>query len=100
MTTRYPPDRKLTARMGLTMFLLGLVYVAFIAVLISLIKSATALTALAAGLMFAQYWFSGRVALCAMRAREVWAGDEAEGGGRGDGVGATADMDKPRVAIS
>ncbi len=38
--TRYAPDRGLTARMTLTMFLLGLVFVAFITVLV-LVLSAT-----------------------------------------------------------
>ena len=100
MTTRYPPDRKLTARMGLTMFLLGLVYVAFIAVLIALIKSVTVVIVIAAGLMFAQYWFSDRIALYAMRAREVSPVQEPQLHGIIDRICATADMDKPRVAIS
>jgi heat shock protein HtpX len=100
MTTRYPPDRKLTARMGLTMFLLGLVYVAFIAVLIALIKSVTVVIVIAAGLMFAQYWFSDRIALYAMRAREVSPTQEPQLHGIIDRICATADMDKPRVAIS
>ena len=38
--TRYAPDRGLTARMTLTMFLLGLVFVAFVTVLV-LVLSAT-----------------------------------------------------------
>ena len=38
--TRYAPDRGLTARMTLTMFLLGLVFVAFITILV-LVLSAT-----------------------------------------------------------
>ncbi len=39
MRTRFRPDHQLTARMLVTMFLLGLVYVAFIVTLIVLIKS-------------------------------------------------------------
>jgi heat shock protein HtpX len=100
MTTRYPPDHKLTARMGLTMFLLGLVYVAFIAALIALIKSVTVVIVIAAGLLFAQYWFSDRIALYAMRAREVTPAQEPQLHGIIDRICATADMQKPRVAIS
>ena len=39
--TRYAPDRGLTARMTLTMFLLGLVFVAFVAVLVCLLGALT-----------------------------------------------------------
>jgi heat shock protein HtpX len=100
MTTRYPPDHKLTARMGLTMFMLGLVYVAFIAVLIALIKSVTVVIVIAAAFLFAQYWFSDRIALYAMRAREVSPAQEPQLHGIIDRICATADMQKPRIAIS
>jgi heat shock protein HtpX len=100
MTTRYPPDHKLTARMGLTMFMLGLVYVAFIAVLIALIKSVTVVIVIAAAFLFAQYWFSDRIALYAMRAREVSPAHEPQLHGIIDRICATADMQKPRIAIS
>jgi len=36
MKSRYAPDRGLTTRMGLTMFLLGLLYVVVIGLLIAL----------------------------------------------------------------
>ena len=36
--TRYAPDRGLTVRMGLTMFLLGLVFVAFVAAIIFILS--------------------------------------------------------------
>jgi heat shock protein HtpX len=39
MRSRFEADRQLTARMVVTMFLLGLVYVAFVAALIVLLKS-------------------------------------------------------------
>ena len=50
--TRYAPDRGLTARMTLTMFLLGLVFVAFITVLV-LLLGAFGLVAAAASCFFA-----------------------------------------------
>ena len=37
--TRYAPDRGLTARMGLTMFLLGLVFVGFVAALVGILTA-------------------------------------------------------------
>ena len=38
--TRYAPDRGLQARMGLTMFLLGLVFVAFVTALVFVLIAA------------------------------------------------------------
>ena len=71
MQSRFRSDRRLTARMGVTLFLLGLLYVAFIAALIVLLKSWVLVVVIAAGLLGAQYWFSDRVALFAMRGRPV-----------------------------
>jgi len=98
--TRYPPDRKLSARMGLTMFMLGLVYAGFIAVLIVFIKSLAVVIVIAGGLLFAQYWFSDRIALAAMRAREVTPEQEPRLHGLIDRICATANMDKPRVYVA
>lgn len=98
--TRYPPDRKLSARMGLTMFMLGLVYAAFIAVLVVFIKSLAVVIVIAGGLLFAQYWFSDRIALAAMRAREVTPEQEPRLHGLIDRICATANMDKPRVFVA
>ena len=71
MRTRFRPDRQLTVRMLITVFLLGLVYVAFVAALIVLIDSVFLIVVIAAGLLAAQYWFSDRIALLAMRAQLV-----------------------------
>jgi heat shock protein HtpX len=98
--TRYPPDRKLSARMGLTMFLLGLVYAAFIAVLVVFIKSLAVVIVIAGGLLFAQYWYSDKIALYAMRAREVTPEQEPRLHGIIDRICASANMDKPRVAVA
>lgn len=100
MRTRFRPDRQLTARMVLTVFLLGLLYVAFIAVLIALLKSVVAVVLIAGGLLFAQYWFSDRITLLAMRGREVTAEQEPVLHGVIDRLCATADMPKPRVAVA
>jgi heat shock protein HtpX len=98
--TRFPPDRRLTARMGLTMFLLGLVYVVFIAVLIALIRSWVVVVLIAGGMLFAQYFFSDRIALYAMRGHEVSPAQAPELHAVIDRLCAMADMPKPRVAVA
>ena len=98
--SRFAPDRQLTARMGLTMFLLGLLYVAFVAVLIVLLKSWVLVVVIAAGLLAAQYWFSDRIALFAMHGRIVTPEEEPELHGVVDRLCAIADMPKPQVAVS
>jgi heat shock protein HtpX len=100
MRSRFEPDRQLTARMVVTMFLLGLVYVAFIAALIVLLKSVVLVVVIAAGLLGAQFWFSDRIALYAMHGHLVTAEEQPELHGVIDRLCATADMPKPRVAIS
>lgn len=100
MRSRFRPDHQLTTRMVVTMFLLGLVYVAFIAALIILIKSVVVVVVIAAGLLFAQYWFSDRIALYAMRARIVTPQEAPQLHGVIDRLCATANMPKPRVAVA
>ncbi|WP_406733800.1 zinc metalloprotease HtpX [Streptomyces sp. NBC_01794] len=100
MRSRFEPDRQLTSRMVVTMFLLGLLYVAFIAALIVLLKSVVVVVVIAAGLLVAQFWFSDRIALYAMHGRLVTAEEQPRLHGVVDRLCATADMPKPRVAIS
>ncbi|HEY2764464.1 MAG TPA: zinc metalloprotease HtpX [Pseudonocardiaceae bacterium] len=100
MRTRFRPDRQLTARMLVTMFLLGLVYVGFVVALIVLIKSVFLVVLIAGGLLFAQFWFSDRIALYAMRARIVPAEEEPRLHGIVDRLCGLADMPTPQVAIA
>ena len=100
MNTRFKPDRGLTRRMVITSFLLGLLYVAFVALLIALTKSAVLAVVIAGGLLFAQYWFSDRIALYAMRGRIVSPEEAPDLHGTIDRLCALADMPKPRVAIA
>ncbi|MER6780796.1 MULTISPECIES: zinc metalloprotease HtpX [unclassified Streptomyces] len=100
MRSRFEPDRQLTARMALTMFLLGLVYVAFVAALIVLLKSTVLVVVIAVALLGAQYWYSDRIALYAMHGRLVTPEEEPALHGIIDRLCATADMPKPRVAVS
>lgn len=100
MRTRYPPDRQLTARMTLTVFLLGLVYVVFIAILVATLRSVFWVVVIAGGLLFAQYWFSDQIALRAMGAREVTAAEEPRLHTIIERICATANMPVPRIAIA
>jgi heat shock protein HtpX len=100
MRTRYPPDRQLTARIALTIFLLGLVYVAFIAVLVATLRSVVWIVVIAGGLLVVQYWFSDRIALAAMKAREVTPEQEPQLYAIVSRICATANMPVPRIAVA
>jgi heat shock protein HtpX len=100
MKSRFQPDRGLTSRMVVTSFLLGLLYVAFVALLIALTRSAVLAVVIAGGMLFAQYWFSDRIALYAMRGRIVSPEEAPQLHGTIDRLCALADMPKPRVAIA
>ncbi|MET8948135.1 zinc metalloprotease HtpX [Streptomyces sp. NPDC004542] len=100
MQSRFRSDRQLTARMGLTLFLLGLLYVGFVAALIVLLKSYLLVVVIAAALLGAQYWFSDRIALFAMHGRVVEREEYPELHAVIDRLCAIADMPKPVVAVS
>ncbi|MCU0301332.1 MAG: zinc metalloprotease HtpX [Candidatus Nanopelagicales bacterium] len=97
---RYAPDRGLTARMGGTMFMLGLLYVVLMAVLIWAGLNATFVLLIAAGSAWAQWYFSDRVALFSMGARVVTAEQAPQLHAVIDRLCAMADMPKPTVAIA
>jgi heat shock protein HtpX len=109
--TRYAPDRGLIARMGLTMFLLGVVFVAFILVLYLVLSAAHAsggaivffpiLLALVLG--FGSFYWSDKIALRTAQAVIVGPQDGPQAAqlhGVVDRICALADMPKPRVAIA
>ncbi|TDD23164.1 zinc metalloprotease HtpX [Kribbella turkmenica] len=100
MKTRFAPDRGLSRRMLVTSFLLGLLYVGFVALLIALTESAVLAVLIAGGALFVQYWFSDRIALYAMRGRIVTPEEAPQLHGAIDRLCALADMPKPRVAIA
>ncbi|HEY7484113.1 MAG TPA: zinc metalloprotease HtpX [Streptosporangiaceae bacterium] len=100
MRSRFPSDRRLTARMGLTMALLGLVYVVFVAALIVLLRSWVLIAVIVAGFLAAQYFFSDRIALYAMHGRLVTPAEQPYLHGVIDRLCAAADMPKPRVAVA
>ena len=106
--TRYAPDRGLTVRMTATMFLLGLVFVAFVALIIGIMTAAHASGAaiilvaviFGGGSAFISLFFSDKIALAAAGARVVSPREAPELHGIVDRLCALADMDKPRVAIA
>ncbi|WP_214413750.1 zinc metalloprotease HtpX [Sphaerisporangium fuscum] len=98
--TRYAPDRGLTVRMVVTMFLLGLLYVVFVGVLIALGVQAVVVLVLAGGLLLVQYFLSDKIALFAMHGREVSPQEAPELHGLVDRLCALSNSPKPRVAIA
>ncbi|MGH2690155.1 MAG: zinc metalloprotease HtpX [Actinomycetota bacterium] len=98
-TRRFPKDPGLQARMLLVMFLLGLLYVVFIAVMSNYVGGSMAMI-LAAGLLFSQYYFSDKIALFAMRAKEVSPAEAPELHAIVDRLCALSDTPKPRVAMA
>ena len=110
--TRYAPDRGLTVRMTATMFLLGLVFVAFVAAIIGIGTaygaSSTAIVffavVLGGGFAIGSLFYSDKIALRTAGAHEVSA-DSPDADARRlhaivDRLCALADMPKPRVAIA
>ncbi|GGJ47944.1 zinc metalloprotease HtpX [Streptomyces brasiliensis] len=100
MQSRFRSDRRLTVRMGITLFLLGLLYVAFVAALIVLLKSWVLVVVLVGAMFVAQFWFSDRIALFAMHGRVVEREEYPELHAVVDRLCAIADMPKPAVAVS
>jgi heat shock protein HtpX len=99
-STRFIKDRGLTGRMTLVMALMAVLYLGFMALLISQGFSTAFILVVAAGFGFAQWYFSDKVALAAMRAREVTPQQAPELHGMIDRLCAMADMPKPRVYIT
>ena len=101
-TSRFIKDTGLTARMSLTMFLLGALFVGMVVGAIYAVGPGYApLIAVAGiGMAFWQWWSSDKVAMRAMRAREVTPEEAPELHGMIDRLCALADMPKPRVGIS
>ncbi|MFJ8541854.1 zinc metalloprotease HtpX [Streptomyces sp. NPDC093586] len=100
MQSRFRSDRGLTVRMGATLFLLGLLYVGFVTALIVLLRSWVLGVVVVALVFGAQYWFSDRIALFAMRGRVVERDEYPELHGVVDRLSALAGMPKPVVAVS
>ena len=107
--TRYATDRGLIARMGATMFLLGLVFTAFILVVVLLLTRFTNVSnggiiffavVIAVAISFGSFYWSDKIALATAGAQEVTPRQAPELHGVIDRLCALADMPKPRVAIA
>jgi len=106
--TRYAPDRGLTVRMTATVFLLGLVFVAFVAAIIGIGTAYHASDAaivlfavvLGGGFAIGSLFYSDKIALRTAGAREVTPQEAPKLHGIVDRLCALADMPKPRVAIA
>ena len=101
MATRFIKDTGLTVRMTTVMFLLGALFVALVVALMYAFSQYAVLIALIGiGIAFYQWWSSDKVAMRAMRAREVTPEQAPELHGIVDRLCALADMPKPRVGIA
>jgi heat shock protein HtpX len=94
------PDRGLTYRMLITGLLFVLLYAVFIGLLFYFLHSLVLILVIAVGVLFCQYWFSAKIAMYAMHAKEVTPEQAPELHGVVDRLCALADMPKPRVAIA
>lgn len=95
-----PADHGLTVRMFTTGLMLVLLYGAVIGILIAVGISYTVVLVFAAIILFAQYWFSDRIALFGMGGHLVTPEQAPQLHGVVDRLCALADMKKPRVAIA
>src|SRR5487761_2232137 len=98
---RFAADRGLTARMGGTMFLLGLLYVGIFLLLITFLRvSAGIAIVIAVAILFGQWFFSDSMAMFAMGAREGSPEQAPQLHAVIDRLCALANVPKPRVAIA
>jgi heat shock protein HtpX len=87
--------------MTLVMFLLGALFVALVVGMMYAVPSYAPIIGIAGiGIAFYQWWSSDKVAMRAMRAREVSPEEAPELHGMIDRLCALADMPKPRVGIA
>ncbi len=99
--TRFAPDTGLTVRMTTVMFLLGGIFVAFIVAMMFVFPNWALLIGVAGiGIAWYQWYSSDKVAMRAMRAREVTPEEAPELHGMIDRLCAMADMPKPRVGVA
>jgi heat shock protein HtpX len=96
----YGRDRSLTFRMGLTLFLLGLLYVGFISALIAAGASAVLVLVIAAGVSLVQLFFSDKLALASMGARVTTPEEAPELHAAIERLCQLSDLPKPRIAVA
>jgi heat shock protein HtpX len=92
-------DSGLQARMALTLFLLGLLYVVFVGVLFAAGAGAGLIVVVAVVLLLGQLFGSDKLAMAAMGLKEVSPEEEPELHGIIDRLCVQADLPKPRVCV-
>jgi len=93
-------DKGLQARMLTTMFLMGLLYTAFVFVLFSLGAGVGVMIVVMSGLLLAQLFLSDKIALASMGAKEVTP-EQAPGlHAMIEKLCIQADLPKPRIAVA
>src|ERR671919_2679742 len=96
----FPRDTGLQARMIATLFLLGLLYVALVGALLAAGTGIVLMVVIIGALSFGQLFFSDKLALAAMGAKEV-SPEEAPGlHGMIERLCIQADLPKPRIAVA
>lgn len=96
---RWKSDRGLEARMLLTMFLLGVLYLGFLAVLLTMHVSQMVIILFMGGFMFLQYFFSDKMILASMGAKLVTESEEPELYQIVSRLCANADLPMPKIAV-
>jgi heat shock protein HtpX len=96
---KFGKDTGLQARMLLTLFLLGLLYAVFVAVLFAAGAGAGIIVVVAVGLLLVQLFGSDKLAMAAMGLKEVSPEEEPELHGIVDRLCVQADLPKPRVCV-
>ncbi|TNC36057.1 zinc metalloprotease HtpX [Mumia zhuanghuii] len=99
-STRFRSDAGLTRRMGAVSLGLVVLYLAFGAVLITVMPNAAVAAVVVIAIGWGQWYFSDKLALASMRARVVTPEQAPELHGMIDRLCALADMPKPTVAIA
>jgi heat shock protein HtpX len=97
--SQFGKDGGLQARMLLTMFLLGLVYVALVGALFAAGAGAVIIAAIAGLLLVFQLFTSDKIALATLGAKEVSPVQEPELHGIIERLCVQADLPKPRVCV-
>ncbi|HTY96578.1 MAG TPA: zinc metalloprotease HtpX [Solirubrobacteraceae bacterium] len=92
-------DTGLQARMLLTLFLLGLVYVVFIGVLVAAGAGAAVIVVVAVALLALQLFASDKIAMATLGVKEVTPEEEPELHGIVERLCLQADLPKPRVCV-
>jgi heat shock protein HtpX len=95
--SNFGKDGGLQARMLMTMFLLGLVYVVFVGVLFALGAAAGFIIVIAVFMLLMQFFASDKIALSTLGAKEVTPEEQPELHGIIERLCVQADLPKPRA---